>query len=261
MKKTITKMLYGLKADGINAKHSDVPASEFLDNRKPFLGEQQKLAESAMRSLDFATAVLEWEKILKDNPNDTYAIRQLALAIAMAKSPTPEDALFKAKQVLQERKLLASTSDPDTFSLWGFLCRNLWNLHKDLNDLTDSIHAYQRAFSIRQAYRDGITLSILLEIRSQFRSDDQDEKTADKIIAKRIRAEVIHTELCRIDEGSADEEKRLRVFQLLWLAAKELTNTKPIESGASEVNDPNRSYQAWMMAFYDELRNLLSPPI
>ncbi len=237
-------------------KDSDIKplAVSYLDDRIPFLRERQVRAESAMRTCDYEAAALEWKQLLEHNPNDSHVIRQFILATAMAKTPTPEAAVSKAKQILLDRGLLTSTTDPDTFALWGFLCKRSWDLRNDPNDLSESILAYQRTFSIRQDYREGIMLFVLLEVRSSLQSDS-DEKIADRILAKRIRAEVIQTELSRL---SSSAKNRLRVFNALLSAAFKLANPKPAgKSGATPVDDSNPSYQTWFMALSEELCTLL----
>lgn len=237
----------------------------YLNKRDPFIRERQALAEAAIESQDFAAALILWRDIFDVNPNNIHVIRQLALVTAMAKLPTPESAVSNAKKLIQENGLLNATTDCETIALWGFLSKCAWDLRTDKRDITElsaAIRAYQRAFSIREDHRDGIMLSVLLEERSLVLSDTS-EATADKVLARRIRSDVVQTALSQqSDNEEASDEIRFEVFQLLWRAAIDLAKPTPVDkSGASRISDPSHSFEMWLKEFYNELSNLIRPNI
>lgn len=118
---------------------------------------------------------------------DPYILQQLALATYKADSS--ETGLREACAVLKD--LHPDTSnDPETLGLWGGIHKRLWEKTGDRHALDDAIAAHEKGFYIRSDYYNGINLAFLLNARASVSTGD--DAIADRVLAGRVRKQVIH---------------------------------------------------------------------
>jgi hypothetical protein len=137
---------------------------------------------------DWLVAVAVLNRLLKLQPNDAYIIQQLALATYKSKQPDALRALEKGKSIL-EALLPETSSDVETVGLWGAIHKRLWEVGKKPDDLAQAIRAYARGYFIRNDYYNGINFAFLLNVRAA--NSHGDDAIADRVLAKRIRREVL----------------------------------------------------------------------
>jgi len=152
--------------------------------------------QDARKRGDFTTAraLIEKLRALKPGPdkkpsNDPYLVQQHALATYKSKQPTEVASLEEARRILQtldpER-----TGDPETLGLWGAIHKRLWDVTRDRGALDEGIFAYARGFYIKSDYYTGINFAFLLDDRARMQ-ESADERTADRVLARRVRRQVL----------------------------------------------------------------------
>ena len=82
-----------------------------------------------------------------------------------------------------------TSSDAETVGLWGAIHKRLWELRKSTEDLDRAIRAYARGYFIKNDYYNGINSAFLLNVRASVSQGD--EAVADRVLARRVRTEVI----------------------------------------------------------------------
>jgi hypothetical protein len=117
---------------------------------------------------------------------DPYVLQQLALATY--KADDTEAGLNEACQLLWVLNPQTS-NDPETLGLWGAVHKRLWEKARDRRALDKAIAAYERGFYLRNDHYTGINFAFLLNLRSAASSGE--EAIADRVVANRIRREVI----------------------------------------------------------------------
>ncbi len=156
---------------------------------------------------DFDTACILLNEVNRLRPNDTFVLQQLALATYKNKDIPVMIRLNQAKAILQTLSPEA-TNNPETLGLWGSLHKRFWEETQILKDLDEAINAHERGFYMKQDNYNGINLAYLLNVRAleKMKSGEKEEASADFIIAKRVRQDVIkHAE--RVLETMTEEEK------------------------------------------------------
>ena len=167
---------------------------------------------------DFVGATELLEIVRERRPYDHFVIHQLALATYRSQQPTALDALKAARDILISLQP-ATTNDPETLGLWGAIHRQLWDLERRPEQLSESIIAYSRGFALKQDYNNGINLAMLLESRSlqSARAGERDEATADRVLARRVRHEVLrYLERHLQDAAELPAEEGYWVLAALW---------------------------------------------
>lgn len=194
---------------------------------------------------DFIAACPLLEEIHKQRSNDSFIVQQLALATYKAKHPSPEASLLKAKKIL-EQLLPMSTNDPETLGLWGAIHKRLWELKRQEADLNESIAAYERGFSVKQDYYNGINLAFLLDLRGlqALKLGHRDEGVTDTVLARRIRRDAIRYAEQALD-SELTNEKRYWVIATLWEAAVGLDDNGGIQKWEAEARALKAP--AWMV--------------
>lgn len=141
-----------------------------------------------VRPADWLVVAALAKRLRKLQPDDPYVIQQLALATYKSKHPDALTALQDAKQILLA---LApdTSSDAETIGLWGAIHKRLWEVGQDRADLDRAIRAYGRGYFIKDDYYNGINFAFLLNVRAGLL--DGDEAVADRVVARRIRSEVL----------------------------------------------------------------------
>jgi tetratricopeptide (TPR) repeat protein len=119
---------------------------------------------------------------------DPYIIQQLALATYKADNSV--EALKEAHDILSALGPEAS-NDPETLSLWGAIHKRLWDKTNDRGYLDKAIAAYEKGFSVKSDYYNGINVAYLLDLRASISSGD--DTIADRVQAKRIRRQLTPT--------------------------------------------------------------------
>jgi tetratricopeptide (TPR) repeat protein len=121
-------------------------------------------------------------------PHDAYIVQQLALATYKSKHPDVLGALQNARAILETLKPDTS-SDAETVGLWGAIHKRLWEVGGERGDLDKAIRSYARGYFIRDDHYNGINFAFLLNVRAALAEGD--DATADRVLARRIRAEVL----------------------------------------------------------------------
>jgi MAP3K TRAFs-binding domain len=153
------------------------------------LVEAVKQAKAAVREpADWLAVVGLLERMRKLQPTDPYVIQQLALATYKSRQPDVAQSLRKAGTILAALEPEASC-DVETVGLWGAIHKRLFEVGGDPADLGRAIRAYARGFFIRNDYYNGINFAFLLNLRAA--ASQGDDAVADRILARRIREEVL----------------------------------------------------------------------
>jgi hypothetical protein len=150
----------------------------------------------ARRRSDFALARILIEKLraLKPGPggapsDDPYLVQQHAFVTYSAKLPTNLEALEEARRLLRTLDP-EKTGDPETLGLWGAVHKRLWEETGQRDALDEGIFAYARGFYIKRDYYTGINYAFMLDGRARAQQDT-DERIADRVLARRIRRQVL----------------------------------------------------------------------
>ena len=141
---------------------------------------------------DFSGAKALLQMVLAVRPHDHFIVQQLALSTYKSKQPNPLDALLEARTLLLQLEP-ATSNDPETLGMWGAIHKRIWDIDPKPEHLATSITAYSRGFYLKQDYYNGGNLAVLLELRALLsaRAGERDEAIADKVLARRVREEVL----------------------------------------------------------------------
>ncbi|HWO01229.1 MAG TPA: TRAFs-binding domain-containing protein [Blastocatellia bacterium] len=126
---------------------------------------------------------------LANPPEDIYIIQRLALVTYKSEYPSEEAALKEARDLLAVLNPETS-NDTETLGLWGSVHKHLWELTRDVANLSEAVRALGRGFYLRNDFYNGINLAYLLNVRAAVGTDPA-EAIADFVLAQRIRREVI----------------------------------------------------------------------
>ena len=167
---------------------------------------------------DFAGAKMLLEMVRAKRPHDHFILQQLALATYKSRQPTPQAALLAAREVLLSIDPMI-TNDPETLGIWGAIHKRLWDLDPRPEHLAASINAYSRGFYLKQDYYNGINFAVLLELRALLsaRAGERDEAITDKVLARRVREEVLGYMAPKLAEkAELPVAKRYWVLASMW---------------------------------------------
>lgn len=166
------------------------PSSEPTDNKSfSELLESFRAAKAKVeKAADWTTPLDLLNRLKTMQPDDPYILQQLALATYKYEQPDKKASLVAAKNILG--KLTPQTSsDAETVGLWGAIHKRLWEESKNRADLDEAILAYARGYYIRNDYYNGINYAFMLDVRAS--SAGGDEALADRVLARRIRQDVL----------------------------------------------------------------------
>jgi hypothetical protein len=153
-------------------------------------------------------------------PGDPFTIQQRALATYKAEAPTVVDALVEARTILSALEPDTS-SDGETVGLWGAIHKRLWQRTGERPHLDRAIRSYGRGYFLRDDHYNGINFAFLLNVRASLTSGD--EATADRVVARRIREEVlVHCDRMLAADDAAPEGERLNPYARFWLLASKI---------------------------------------
>jgi hypothetical protein len=205
---------------------------------------------------DYAAAKGLLTTLRKMKPRDPYLIQQQALVTYKSRQPDTVQALNDARAILQEHLPPDTTSDPETLGLWGAIHKRLWEEQGDMADLNTSVAAYERGFYLRRDYYTGINYAFLLDLRAAQQADP-DEALADRVIARRVRQQVLH-----IVDATLDSLPRARSGQpgdpheAYWLGATRLEAMLGLGMLSEMEQEKNTLYETapepWMRGSTDE---------
>jgi len=170
---------------------------------------------------DFAGARALLLKVMEQRPNDPFVAQQLVVATYKSKQPDPESALLDARSIMEKCLDPASTNDPETLGLWGAIHKRLWELQSRPADLNAAVDGYERGFSLRRDWYNGINYAFLLDLRAVewLKAGNKDDAIADSVLARRVRSEVGRLALAPAEDKDADPKKRFWAVATLWEAA------------------------------------------
>lgn len=180
-----------------------------------------KINPPAGEASDFAGARSLLQKVQELRPNDPFVTQQLVVATYKAKQPDPASALLEARSIMEKSLDPASTNDPETLGLWGAVHKRLWELHARPDDLNAAVDGYERGFSLRRDWYNGINYAFLLDLRAVewLKAGNKDDAIADSVLARRVRSEVGRLALAPAEDKDADPKKRFWAVATLWEAA------------------------------------------
>jgi hypothetical protein len=220
---------------------------------------------------------------LPEPPEDPYIIQQLALVTYKARQDTPEKeiaALREACDLLYELNPTTS-NDTETLGLWGAVHKRLWDRARDAADLDMAIRSYERGFSLRNDYYNGINFAFLLNVRSAHATELAKTSAgpaesarhlataiADFVQAERVREEVLT--ICDDwiksspvpDEKASDPARKQYLNSKYWVVATKAEAYLGTGKTAAEA-----TYQeayalepaSWMIEATKEQRGKLEP--
>jgi hypothetical protein len=170
---------------------------------------------------DFAGARALLCEVRAVRPNDPFITQQLVVATYKSKQPDPESALLEARGIMERSLNPASTNDPESLGLWGAIHKRLWELHARPDDLNAAVDGYERGFSLRRDWYNGINYAFLLDLRSVewLKAGNKNDAIADSVLARRVRSEVGQLALAPAEDKDAEPKKRFWAVATLWEAA------------------------------------------
>lgn len=179
------------RADGAVPQAMPTAVPEDEKSLADLLESLRQAKNDAQEPSDWLIVIAVLNRLRKLQPNDPYIIQQTALATYKSRHPDPLQALQNARAVLSALTPQTS-SDAETVGLWGAIHKRLWDMGRDRAHLDEAIRAYARGYFIKNDYYNGINFAFLLDVRAGLLEGD--ESIADRVLARRIRAEVL--ELC-----------------------------------------------------------------
>ena len=170
---------------------------------------------------DFAGARDLLLKVSELRPNDPFVTQQLVVATYKSNWPAPGSALLEARAIMEKSLNPASTNDPETLGLWGAIHKRLWEIDARPEDLNAAVDGYERGFSLRRDWYNGINYAFLLDLRAVewLKAGNKDDAIADSVLARRVRSEVGRLALAPAEDKDADATKRFWAVATLWEAA------------------------------------------
>jgi len=218
LKKLVEKALsYNEKDSPIYTFLNRLPEKGFLDYTKSGQTRMQSIgttstlrdlidkAKTKMNADKFNEAIIYWTQAREVAGKDDYIVQQLALATYKSKQPNPEQALRKAKTILEYLKPRESF-DTETLGLWAGVHKRLFEISMNTEDLEEDIFALERGFFIKRDYYNGINLAFLLDTKASV--SDTKIKEELRAMARQVRRRV--KEICNKTLGEKnliDEEK------------------------------------------------------
>lgn len=157
-------------------------------------------------------------------PEDPYIVQRLALVTYKSKSPSEHEALEEARDLLNTLDPVTS-NDTETLGLWGAVHKRLWYLTKDKANLDEAVRGYERGFSLRNDYYNGINLAFTLNERAAAEVAEPAEAIADFVLARRTRKEVL--EICQAELAN---------------------NSLPTSDASEQAREQFQNSQYWILA-------------
>ncbi|UCV20277.1 tetratricopeptide repeat-containing protein [Ferribacterium limneticum] len=207
---------------GLDTDQAAAATPEALATPKAMLDEAlAKINPPAGEASDFAGARALLQKVSELRPNDPFVTQQLVVATYKSKQPDAQSALIEARGIMEKSLDPVSTNDPETLGLWGAIHKRLWELQSRPADLNAAVDGYERGFSLRRDWYNGINYAFLLDLRAVewLKAGNKDDAIADSVLARRVRSEVGRLALAPAADKDADPKKRFWAVATLWEAA------------------------------------------
>ncbi|MFZ2971380.1 MAG: tetratricopeptide repeat-containing protein [Ferribacterium limneticum] len=207
---------------GLDTDQAAAATPEALATPKAMLDEAlAKINPPAGEASDFAGARALLQKVSELRPNDPFVTQQLVVATYKSKQPDAQSALIEARSIMEKSLDPVSTNDPETLGLWGAVHKRLWELHARPEDLNAAVDGYERGFSLRRDWYNGINYAFLLDLRAVewLKAGNKDDAIADSVLARRVRSEVGRLAQAPAADKDADPKKRFWAVATLWEAA------------------------------------------
>ena len=144
-------------------------------------------ARAAMTESRFTDAIKLWREARGLAGKDDYIVQQIALATYKSREPDTEQALCKAKVILEYLQPRASF-DSETLGLWGAIHKRLFELTKEGVAIEEALFALERGFFIKRDYYNGINLAFMLDTKAA--ASDIDTKKELHGVARYVRRKV-----------------------------------------------------------------------
>ncbi len=161
-------------------------------------------AEEAKSKKDFKQAYTLFAKAkgiasanstLKDNIS--FIISRMALCTYQSKDPSEKEALEKAIGILTELDP-RQTSDLEVLGLSGAIQKRLYSLTKEMEHLSNAIYFYQKGFTLKQDYYNGINAAFMLYLKAGLEKaqglDWEDTKTNADYIRNAVLSNTLELE-------------------------------------------------------------------
>ncbi len=227
--------------------------AETAKNNKDF----EKALELLSRAKEFAKSNMT----LKDNL--TFIICRQALSVYKMKKPNEQEALLKARTILEELNPQQS-QDLEVIGLSGAIHKRLNELTNDISYLDTALQFYEKGFQLKQDYYNGINTAFMLYKKTGMLKSQGKEWEDLKLKADYIRNTVL--EICnKLESGAGFPETTDAVWVLLSIA--EAYNYKNYEAGMKEYEEKARALSekrndAFAMNSYEEqkekIKNIFS---
>jgi hypothetical protein len=209
-------------AESVAPPPAPMAAAEDQSSFAELMEKLKETKQAVKEDADWLNVIGVLSRLKKLQPTDPYIIQQLALATYKSKYPDAVQSLRNAKTILEELGPDVS-SDAETVGLWGAVHKRLWDLGKSTTDLDAAIRAYARGYFIRNDTYNGINFAFLLNVRAA--RADGDEAVADRVLARRVRREVLALCDALVTGGTLKEDEKFwtnatKVEALLGLGRK-----------------------------------------
>ena len=175
--------IYSTLMEGANEAQAK---SDFATAKVLLSSLRKKMKEAARKEVEEAR---KKNPDAQERPEDPDIIQRLALVTYKSNSPTPEQALTEARELLLTLNPLTS-NDTETLGLWGAVHKRFWGETKDPAHLAEAVRGYERGFYLRNDYYNGINLAYLLNVRASS-SCELADKAASPEEATRLRGDAI----------------------------------------------------------------------
>jgi len=199
-----------------------IPAPESVATPKDMLDEALAMINPPEGGAsDFAGARALLLKVMAVRPNDPFVTQQLVIATYKSKQPDAQSALIAARSIMEQLLNPASTNDPESLGLWGAIHKRLWELQSRPADLNAAVDGYERGFSLRRDWYNGINYAFLLDLRALewLKAGKKDDAIADSVLARRVRSDVGQLAQAPAEDMEAEPKKRFWAVATLWEAA------------------------------------------
>lgn len=199
-----------------------------------------KAAEEAKDQGNHVTAIALYNSAKALDPNNDLITQRLALCTYKSKSPDPITALLEAEKLLAPLNP-GITTDVETLGLGGAINKRLYELTGDKNYLSKSLNFYGRGYTLKQDYYNGINVAYLYNVAAS-NADSEEEKTAYRFFARKIRTEVI--EICNKliqDPAILDRSDREWIYLTLAEAYFGTGNHEKYEAILKEIEEKKQA--------------------
>ena len=210
------------KAQAIVAAGPPAPSSAPTDQKSfaELLASFRAEKDGVKAPEDWAIPLALLKRLKTMQPDDPYILQQLALATYKFQQPDKKTSLVNAKNILNALAPQAS-SDAETVGLWGAIHKRLWEEIANLEDLDEAVRAHARGYYIRNDYYNGINYAFMLDVRAS--RSEGDEALVDRLLARRVRKDVLKICDCLLQDASAVEPKLgghgASPEELFWIGA------------------------------------------